>query len=381
MSLRDSRRVLTRCAAVAVLSVSLGAALLHAAPAYADLESDLASAQAQLESIGAEYAQLQEDLADAARELEIIKGEIEETETQLQESQKTLAQSAADDYKGGGGQLLDVVLGASSFDDLVSRVYYANKVSDAQAEAIEHVQTLKADLEQSQAQQEQEIAAMEQKVSEVQQNQTDAQALVNSLSEEMREQLAAEAAQNEQLAAGMQSAEDGSASTSDSPVVTPPASDTTDDSTPAPTPTPGPDPVPDTGGSDTGNSGGGSSSGTSSVGSAALQYAFTQAGAPYVYGAADPSVGFDCSGIVSWSYAQIGVYMPHSSSAQREYVMNNGRYTTDISQLQYGDLVFYPGHVAFYVGGGQIYGAWNYGRGIGYGSIYDCGTPLGGGNI
>ncbi|WP_288737034.1 C40 family peptidase [uncultured Enorma sp.] len=381
MFLRDSRRVLTRCAAVAVLSVSLGATLLHAAPAYADLESDLASAQAQLESIGAEYAQLQEDLADAARELEIIKGEIEETETQLQESQKTLAQSAADDYKGGGGQLLDVVLGASSFDDLVSRVYYANKVSDAQAEAIEHVQTLKADLEQSQAQQEQEIAAMEQKVSEVQQNQTDAQALVNSLSEEMREQLAAEAAQNEQLAAGMQSAEDGSASTSDRPVVTPPASDTTDDSTPAPTPTPGPDPVPDTGGSDTGNSGGGSSSGTSSVGSAALQYAFTQAGAPYVYGAADPSVGFDCSGIVSWSYAQIGVYMPHSSSAQREYVMNNGRYTTDISQLQYGDLVFYPGHVAFYVGGGQIYGAWNYGRGIGYGSIYDCGTPLGGGNI
>ncbi len=381
MSLRDSRRVLTRCAAVAVLSVSLGATLLHAAPAYADLESDLASAQAQLESIGAEYAQLQEDLADAARELEIIKGEIEETETQLQESQKTLAQSAADDYKGGGGQLLDVVLGASSFDDLVSRVYYANKVSDAQAEAIEHVQTLKADLEQSQAQQEQEIAAMEQKVSEVQQNQADAQALVNSLSEEMREQLAAEAAQNEQLAAGMQSAEDGSASTSDSPVVTPPASDDTDDSTPAPTPTPDPDPVPDTGGSDTGNSGGGSSSGTSSVGSAALQYAFTQAGAPYVYGAADPSVGFDCSGIVSWSYAQIGVYMPHSSSAQREYVMNNGRYTTDISQLQYGDLVFYPGHVAFYVGGGQIYGAWNYGRGIGYGSIYDCGTPLGGGNI
>ena len=73
--------------------------------------------------------------------------------------------------------------------------------------------------------------------------------------------------------------------------------------------------------------------------------------------------------------------MPHSSSAQREYVMNNGRYTTDISQLQYGDLVFYPGHVAFYVGGGQIYGAWNYGRGIVYGSIYDCGTPLGGGNI
>lgn len=381
MFLRDSRRVLTRCAAVAVLSVSLGATLLHAAPAYADLESDLASAQAQLESIGAEYAQLQEDLADAARELEIIKGEIEETETQLQESQQTLAQSAADDYKGGGGQLLDVVLGASSFDDLVSRVYYANKISDAQAEAIEHVQTLKADLEQSQAQQEQEIAAMEQKVSEVQQNQADAQALVNSLSEEMREQLAAEAAKNVQLAAGMQSAEDGSASTSDSPVVTPPASDTTDDSTSDPTPTPDPDPVPDTGGSDTGNSGGGSSSGTSSVGSAALQYAFTQAGAPYVYGAADPSVGFDCSGIVSWSYAQIGVYMPHSSSAQREYVMNNGRYTTDISQLQYGDLVFYPGHVAFYVGGGQIYGAWNYGRGIGYGSIYDCGTPLGGGNI
>ena len=377
MRIRTIRRCCARLAATTAVSVALVASTVLTVPAYGDLASDLANAQAQLESIGAEYAQLQDDLAEAARELEIIKGKIEETENELRDAQGLLAQNAADDYKVGGGQLLDVVLGASSFDDLVSRVYYANRVSDAQAQAIEHVQELKAQLEDAQREQEQEIQATEQKIAEVQQNQADAQALVNSLSAEMRAQLEAEAARNEALASGMQSAADGEASEdADAPVTSTPDTDSGNDSTPAPEPEPAPtpDPEPDTGGST-------SNGGSSTVGGSALSYAFTQQGVRYVFGGASPSEGFDCSGIVAWSYAQIGVYLPHSSSLQRQYVQQHGRYTTDISQLQYGDLVFYSGHVAFYVGNGQIYGAWNYGRGIGYGSIYDCGTPLGGGNI
>ena len=78
----------------------------------------------------------------------------------------------------------------------------------------------------------------------------------------------------------------------------------------------------------------------------------SKVGSGYVWGAAGPNV-FDCSGLILWAYAQVGVSLPHYSGAQ--YSM-----TTRISaaQLQPGDLVFWgPGgseHVALYMGGNQL---------------------------
>ena len=60
------------------------------------------------------------------------------------------------------------------------------------------------------------------------------------------------------------------------------------------------------------------------------------AGHAYVWGASDPNVGFDCSGLTSYAYRQIGVSLPHSSQAQ----FNNG-YAVDMNNLQAGDLVFF----------------------------------------
>ena len=60
------------------------------------------------------------------------------------------------------------------------------------------------------------------------------------------------------------------------------------------------------------------------------------AGLPYVWGSSDPNVGFDCSGLTSYAYRQIGVSLPHSSQAQ----FNNG-YAVDMNNLQAGDLVFF----------------------------------------
>lgn len=85
--------------------------------------------------------------------------------------------------------------------------------------------------------------------------------------------------------------------------------------------------------------------------------------------------------MVYWAYAQIGITLPRTASAQAAYIKANGRWVTDMSKLQYGDLVFYSGHVAFYVGNGRVFGAWRPGRTAGYGNLYDCGTPYGGGNI
>ncbi|MFJ4789310.1 NlpC/P60 family protein [Streptomyces sp. NPDC088794] len=84
---------------------------------------------------------------------------------------------------------------------------------------------------------------------------------------------------------------------------------------------------------------------------AAVAAARTALGKPYVWGSSGPS-GFDCSGLMQWSYAQAGVHLPRTSQAQR-YA---GR-QVPLSQAQPGDLVTYrsdASHVAMYMGNGQV---------------------------
>ncbi len=75
-------------------------------------------------------------------------------------------------------------------------------------------------------------------------------------------------------------------------------------------------------------------------------------GTQYVWGSADPNVGFDCSGLVSWAYAQAGVYLPHSSAMMYDMLPHLSQ-----SELVAGDLIFFytpVSHVSLYLGGGMM---------------------------
>ena len=90
---------------------------------------------------------------------------------------------------------------------------------------------------------------------------------------------------------------------------------------------------------------------SSHVGGSAVDVAMQYLGVPYVWAGASPS-GFDCSGLVQYVYAKLGVDLPHSSSMQFGYGVPVAR-----SQLEPGDLVFFGGnihHVGIYVGGGNM---------------------------
>jgi cell wall-associated NlpC family hydrolase len=82
-----------------------------------------------------------------------------------------------------------------------------------------------------------------------------------------------------------------------------------------------------------------------------VRAALRQQGVPYSYGGSSPASGFDCSGLVYWSYAQIGVSVPHSS-----YTLATFGTRVALRHLQPGDvLVFHDeGHVGIYIGRGRF---------------------------
>lgn len=94
----------------------------------------------------------------------------------------------------------------------------------------------------------------------------------------------------------------------------------------------------------------------------ALRKALTKVGDAYVWGAAGPTT-FDCSGLVVWAYAQLGISLPHYTG----WLWNEGVHVSR-DQLQPGDLIFFfadLGHVGIYMGNGFMLDAPTFGIPVG----------------
>jgi len=222
---------------------------------------------------------------------------------------------------------LDVVLGASSLDDLLSRIDTVNRVSDQDAQVAHQVNVFKAQVKRHQAELEHANAAQRQVVasraaerSHIQGQLAERHQLLSTIHGQIAQLQAQERARS--LAAARAAEARLSAR--------PPVSNPGGVGVAAATPETSVAPPSRYGG----------------VVGIAMQYL----GVPYRWGGASPS-GFDCSGFVMYVYAQVGVSMPHYTGAQYSMGVPVSR-----SDLQPGDLVFFNGlgHVGIYIGGGQM---------------------------
>ncbi len=94
---------------------------------------------------------------------------------------------------------------------------------------------------------------------------------------------------------------------------------------------------------------------SASIGDRAAAQAATMRGRPYHFGGASVSTGFDCSGLVKYSYRQVGVDLPHSTESLRQLSR-----PVSASSLRRGDLLFFDlegkknSHVGIYLGNGRF---------------------------
>jgi peptidoglycan DL-endopeptidase CwlO len=313
-----------------------------------------------------ELGRIDGDLHTNGRHLVVAKRSLRTAHTRIAGRLKELYVS------GGTGGVVEIILGAESLDDLLSRFDVVERVSAQDAKVLAEVKRFRRDVEarklrlkKARAAQADVVAQraasrryIEGRIGEQQRLLASVRSEIVKLQAEERRRQAILAAQaRERLERQREAARIAALTASDETVVL---------STEAPGWTDEPTfsaPAPD-------------GTRASQVISVAMQYL----GVPYVWGGMSPS-GFDCSGLIAFSYAQIGIALPHHAAAQYAYGVPVSR-----DQLAPGDLVFFNGlgHAGIYIGGGNFIHAPHTGDVVKISSLYDSwydGTWVGGRRI
>ena len=346
---------------VPVLVATAAALLLAVGPASAQT---VGSKREQAQAILAEVQQLDMDLSKTIESWNYANIELDKIDTDLASNarhlvaakkslvvaQKRIEKRLRDLYvNGSGDSTLEVLLGARSLDDIITRLDAIDRVSHQDARVLatvkkfrKEVETRRANLQRARADQADIVAQRAAEKSSIEGRLAEREQMLSSVRDEIAKLRAEEQARQLRLAAEarararaqelaqQQSATESYTASVDASTYTP--------NVPA--------------------------ARYSQVVSIALQYL----GIPYVWGGSSPSSGFDCSGFVQYVYAQVGVYLPHHAASQFAYGVPVSR-----EQLEPGDLIFFDGlgHVGIYIGGGQFVHAPHTGDVVKISSIYE----------
>jgi len=332
---------------IAVLSLLLSTLVLSftlSAPASASPVSDkkarLKQIQAKLETVYHQVDMAVEKYNQATSQLQTVQGQIKQNEHLLKVAEYNLGvansqlQSRAQNiYKSRDVGVVDVLFSANSFDELITQLDMMERLGNSDVDTVKSIAAYRSDIKdrrvkldadkKSAAKLVETAAAQKSQVVGLERQLEGMTAGIKADIKRLEQQQAAAAQAAAQAAAPYAGGGGGGGV------------------------------VVDPGGS-----------GNSAVVAIAQRYL----GVPYVYGGASPS-GFDCSGLVMYCYAQVGVGLSHGATDQQR-----ASTPVPLSALQAGDLVFfgsasYSYHVGIYVGGGSMIHAPHTGSVVGYGSI------------
>jgi cell wall-associated NlpC family hydrolase len=299
----------------------------------ARVQAQLAALDARLERATEAYDRAHARLTQTERAITDNQNGLRVAQANLRVAKADLAQVLVDSYKNGDPDAVQVLLSATSLSEMVDRVALVQRTKGRTAEVVGRVVTLNAEirdraglLARQRAQRATALAQRAHDKAAIDAGIAQRNARLSSIKADIRAilqaQAAAELARSRRIATQVRASQSNDASD------------------------------PGIGGSaDGGTTSGSIAPPPSSTGSGAADAALSQIGVPYHWAGASPGEGFDCSGLVMWAYAQVGVSLPHNAAAQH----GSG---TPVSrdQLEAGDLVFFDGdgHVGIYIGNGQF---------------------------
>ena len=348
------RRALALILTASLLLLSLsGLAQATTTPAIQKAQTQAEALQALVDQLDEELSAVAEDYDYATQQLEDTQAAVKTTQKQLTQSQSDLGgvqdrlnQRVVEIYKTGDLSMLNVLMNASSFSDLIGRYEQLQRLSKQDAQLVTQVSDYKSQVTSKKAQLDTELKTEQADVKAIDVAKQKVQTQLAKQSRALKgkeTQLAAlkraEAARQAELLAAAKRAAAAAAAkaAADRAAAKKKKTTTTTDSS-------------NNGGNTGGNDVGYDGDKASQVVQIALQYV----GVPYVWGASSPA-GFDCSGLCKYAYGKIGIYLPHSSAMMYNY----GVYVSQ-DQLQPGDLVFFYTpihHVGMYIGGGKMVNA------------------------
>lgn len=338
-------------AAILAVGLSVPAASAFAAPSD-DKQAEAQAAlqklnqyQSELDQASANYEAAHQEQIDAQNRVDEAQKQIEEKTAQIEKDQQRLSDRARDMYRSGDTNFLDVILGASSFEQFATTWNMLETLNGNDAELVSETKTAREELQAAKQEAEEQAKVASDKAEEAKsvaeaadQKASEMQQTYNSLSSEAQELISQERAAQEaqQQAAAAAAEQNGTAGNDAATTITNNNRNNTTSS--------------NSSSSSNSNKNNASSSATNNSkpqsvsGNSVVNRAYSQLGKPYQRGAVGPN-SFDCSGLVSYcltgSYSRLGT---------------TGTFMgwTRVSNPQPGDICVNSHHCGVYIGGGQM---------------------------